>query len=171
MVGDLSPGAGGVGRSLLGSRSCCEVKRPDPRYGFLPAVRCGIVGHGVELGVAGCRKQIWRHGLQIEKKRAMRVARAWRIPSWSRTRRCGLVTFMPQSSRRFYRHRSRPRGKSSSTQSTAYATCCDAWCHVAREPNAIPASQRLILMPSRRQAGLESPNSAADVVASSNWTA
>jgi flagellar secretion chaperone FliS len=47
----------------------------------------------------------------------------------------------------------------------------DAWRQVAKDPNAVPASPRVIAMPARRHAGLEAGDSAADVAAGSSWTA
>jgi flagellar protein FliS len=66
--------------------------------------------------------------------------------------------------------------QSASRQKFEHAIDCvrnvrDAWRQVAKDPNAVPASPRLIAMPARRQAGLDGADSAADVAAGSGWTA
>jgi len=66
--------------------------------------------------------------------------------------------------------------QSASRQKFEHAIDCvrnvrDAWRQVAKDPNAVPAQRKVIAMPVRRQAGLESADSPADAVAGSNWTA
>jgi flagellar protein FliS len=45
----------------------------------------------------------------------------------------------------------------------------DAWRQVAKDPEATPASSRVIVMPARRQAGID--GSDPDAIAGANWTA
>jgi len=66
--------------------------------------------------------------------------------------------------------------QSASQQKFDHAINCvrnvrDAWRQVAKDPNAVPASPRVMVIPARRQGGAEAADSAPDAVAGSSWTA